>query len=360
MLNTLYPPRAPGQPNANLTPRVMANQRNGFFKYIQSVDQHGPGVLAPLLQQGKLRPSDTNGWSAVRETLDSYLRVANSLIDDCEHVTCVEDIERRQSVSSKRSKGSNADSGISFGNSTALRSRTSMSEDGDRNNEHPHPTAVAKVEPKIAPHNGSPMWQFSRGFSKLERIAAELRKIKSSRQIKTTTVAETSEANKENIQVTISHLNSTVSKQTSTQLKRPADDSDMPKVLEQEKKHEQRGGTMRKLRSLGDLRSSASRSNLRSQSRGPSEHGEKQSAISELFDVEEMRRKRMIWEANARRQKEDKDRQAQEETDRKQQEEKTKDNAQTTKAHSEHVEAVSKTLGKVAEGRTPSQTPMAA
>lgn len=298
MLNTLYTPSLmlTTQPTASLTPRVMHNQRDGFLKYIAAVEQRGTDVLTNLMQQGK-RPFDENGWPAVRDTLDAYLRVANSLIDDCDQVTCIEDIERRQSVSSKRSKSSKADSGISFGSTVSSHRRASASEDIDKESGQTSTTSAEKPAPKINPHNGSPMWQFSRGFSKLERIAAELRKIKTSRQHKTETVLDVSDANKENVVITHVQINGKESKLNTVPLKRPADDYEMSKLLEQEKKRENRGGAMRKLRSLGDLRSSASRTALRNQSH---------------FDADEMLRKRMIWEANAQKEKDLLDRKAQE------------------------------------------------
>jgi len=283
---------------------IICKQREGFFKYIAAVEQSGPVVLETLMQQGK-RPFDTNGWSAVRNTLDRYLRCANNLIDDCNQVNCMEDIERRQSVSSKRSK---ADSGISFGSNVSHDRRGSASESIEKGGRSSGPTSLEQIQPKLAPHNGSPMWQFSRGFSKLERIASEFRKIKTSRQQKNGAVLETSEANKENVNSDANQpqYDNTRVEQTTPQLKRPAEDSDVSKALEQDKKRENRGGAMRKLRSLGDLRSSASRSALRSQSRESSEARTGKPPAMEHFDAEEMRRKRMIWEANAHRDKEGK------------------------------------------------------
>lgn len=276
LLNALYPHASPIQPTTSLTPTVLRHQRDQWFKYIQAVEQDGVSVLERLSQQGK-RSGDENGWPAVHNTLDSYLRVANSLIDDCNQVTCPEDLGRRPSSSSKRSK---ADSGISFG--SANHGHTSTTEDVQKRS--------AALTTLAAPPNVSPMWQFPRGFSKLERIAAELRKMKNSRQ-KAHNVLDMSDGNKENVTM-----------RPNAPLKRPADDSDVPKVTEQEIKRENRGGALRKLRSLGDLRSSASRSNLRSQSR---ELGIKPT-VPDFFDVEEMRRKRMIWEANARREQAEK------------------------------------------------------
>jgi len=320
MLNTLYPPMCTIQPTASLTPTVMRHQRDQFFKYIQAVEQSGVSVLQRLSQQGKL-PGDENGWPATRNTLDSYLRVANSLIDDCNQVTCAEDLGRRPSASSKRSK---ADSGVSFG-SVGHRG-TSITEDVERSSTVLSTLAVS--------HNNSPMWQFSRGFSKLERIAAELRKIKNSRQ-KAYTAPDTTEANKENV---IVRLNA--------QLKRPADDSDMPKVAEQERKRENRGGALRKLRSLGDLRSSASRSSLRSQTRERGEGRETKPTAPEYFDVEEMRRKRMIWEATARREQAEKSHKASEN------EEKLKARQETVrKVPSEHNEAAMMPSSDINKGK---------
>ncbi|KAK3703083.1 hypothetical protein LTR37_014694 [Vermiconidia calcicola] len=103
MLNTLYPPVISSQPTTKLTREILKNQRDGFFKYIQSVEKNGSQVLRNLMQQGKA-PADANGWGAVTRTLGLYLQLANSMISECSEITDVQHVSPRQSSGSKPSK----------------------------------------------------------------------------------------------------------------------------------------------------------------------------------------------------------------------------------------------------------------
>ncbi|KAK3724415.1 hypothetical protein LTR37_001039 [Vermiconidia calcicola] len=115
MLNTLYPPVISSQPTTKLTREILKNQRDGFFKYIQSVEKNGSQVLRNLMQQGKA-PADANGWGAVTRTLGLYLQLANSMIGECSEITDVQHVSPRQNSGSKPSKQPRkADSGVSFG-----------------------------------------------------------------------------------------------------------------------------------------------------------------------------------------------------------------------------------------------------
>ena len=107
MLNTLYPPTSISPPTAQLTATILASQRHAFFRYIQAVEKNGKGVLTNLENQSR-RPGDPNGWAVVREIVDKYLRMANSVIEECTTVQGLDDFEA-QSANGKR-----ADSGISF------------------------------------------------------------------------------------------------------------------------------------------------------------------------------------------------------------------------------------------------------
>src|SRR5947209_4903500 len=87
LLNTLYPPTTIPtaqfvQPTAQLTPKILSQQRNGFWRYIGAVEKNGPSILAALMDQHK-RPGDPTGWTSLRETLDKYLHNASSIIDAC-------------------------------------------------------------------------------------------------------------------------------------------------------------------------------------------------------------------------------------------------------------------------------------
>lgn len=123
MLNTLYPPVSSSQPTSKLTPAIMKHQRDGFFKYIQSVERNGTRVLSTLMQQGQT-DLDENGWEPVVRTMHTYLQVASSMIDECSEISVVEDVSPRKNAETRSSKHSRksgkADSGVSFNASEKL------------------------------------------------------------------------------------------------------------------------------------------------------------------------------------------------------------------------------------------------
>jgi hypothetical protein len=125
MLNTLYPPIVSSQPTSKLTPGILKKQRDTFFKYIQAVEKSGPSVLINLIQQGK-RPTEENGWASTRNTLDMYLQVANSLISECQEILYTDTDSIVDSAETKR-KGRKVDSGISFSESEQRRPSSSSS-----------------------------------------------------------------------------------------------------------------------------------------------------------------------------------------------------------------------------------------
>ena len=108
MLNTLYPPRAlppnsnaftsqnTGQPTSpsptlTLTPRVLEKQRDTLFQWIRQVELHGPRCLKPLMAPDPAHSHDENGWAAVHEGLDSYLKIALHAIEQVSDVTSLDD-----------------------------------------------------------------------------------------------------------------------------------------------------------------------------------------------------------------------------------------------------------------------------
>lgn len=113
MLNTLYPPVVSTPPTSRLTSSILRAQRDGFFKYIQSVEKSGPRILATLMLQGKAA-GDDNGWIAVTRTLGLYLQIANSMISECVEITDVQSVsprkDRDSKGSSRNSKTSSRDS----------------------------------------------------------------------------------------------------------------------------------------------------------------------------------------------------------------------------------------------------------
>jgi len=179
MLNTLYPPSHTLPPTPQLTSTILNSQRHAFFRYIQAVEKNGKGVLANLENQSK-RPQDSNGWPVVREIVDKYLRTANCVIDECVSVGGPEDFERRDG--SKR-----ADSGVSFGSMDRPaasmvsyhkqnssfdkgKDRDKLSRSNSTNTNKPLPASPIEICPPTPS---------KRGGSTLERIAREIRRIKS-------------------------------------------------------------------------------------------------------------------------------------------------------------------------------------
>jgi hypothetical protein len=168
MLNTLYPPVMTVQPTAKLTIPTLMSQREGFFKYIQTVEKRGVGCLETLMNQGR-KDDEINGWTSVKRHLNEYLRLANSVIQECwdvnnisldEAVTRAE-AARQHSVATERRNGRKVDSGFSFGSDGRHSKNPSTSSNKSTNSEPRRPaTPIGK------------------GGSTLERIARELRKIR--------------------------------------------------------------------------------------------------------------------------------------------------------------------------------------
>jgi hypothetical protein len=169
MLNTLYPPVMTVQPTAKLTISTLMTQREGFFKYIQTVEKRGVKCLETLINQGR-KDNEPNGWMSVKRHLNEYLRLANSVITECwdvnnisldEAVTRAE-AARQQAIETERRNGRKVDSGFSFGFDGKHSKSPSTSSS--------HRSTFS--EPK------RPATPIGRGGSTLERIARELRKIR--------------------------------------------------------------------------------------------------------------------------------------------------------------------------------------
>lgn len=193
MLNTLYPPPAIQtsqfvQPTAQLTSQILSTQRSGFFRYITAVEKNGPTVLASLMEQYK-RPGDSSGWTSVRETLDTYLRMANIIIDECFEITghvssptaasftsADGDEEGRRKIDSGISFGSSDKSNRNSGQSHNTRPSTSSSVSNHSRKSSNQKQLPEKPLP-IPIDDEAP--QPKAAGSTLERIARELRKIRS-------------------------------------------------------------------------------------------------------------------------------------------------------------------------------------
>ena len=184
MLNTLYPPVTNKPPTSQITPTMLANQRNGFFRYIQGVEKNGKQVLETL-ECKSARKGDENGWPEVRRIVDNYLRAANGVIDECATVTGTGDFRptSEDSHPSVSSTGRRIDSGISFGSDH--RPSTSSSTTSKILANKPLPASPVL-----------PQAPTSRKGSTLERIARELRKMRSKNEIKEAAKQEEEEPRK--------------------------------------------------------------------------------------------------------------------------------------------------------------------
>ncbi|KAK5165990.1 hypothetical protein LTR04_000864 [Oleoguttula sp. CCFEE 6159] len=235
MLNTLYPPVVSSQPTPRLTATILKQQRDGFFRYIQGVERSGPRILDNLMLQGK-RDGDENGWMAVRETLEMYLIVANNIISDCQQITDVKYFAPAEESGNR--KGRKFDSGVSFNSD----SRPSTSDGkGDKS----RPLSPTTTRPKTPSTPG-------KTASALEKIAREFRKMRRSKP------------------------------EVEEMVHTSYDEQEKPRLKGLRK--------MRSLGVLGDLRQ-AHASTL-------SFNGKRGNSTS-VFDVDEMRRQRLLYEAKA-------------------------------------------------------------
>lgn len=171
MLNTLYPPVTSAQFTSRLRPEILESERSGFFKYIQAVEKSGPHLLHNLMQQGKRNESDPNGWPAVREVVEAYLRVANSIIEGCSHITGIECFVHNDE---ENPKGRKVDSNISFGigNHRLSSERPSTSSSIQPN--------MSKISPLVQTNASwsRPLTTMIKTASTLDKIARELRRLR--------------------------------------------------------------------------------------------------------------------------------------------------------------------------------------
>lgn len=189
MLNTLYPPLPLNEdgPPQNITNTLTADkleqQRKGFFEWIQKVERNGPAVLEPLIKLGA-RSGEENGWPAVRQCLDDYLRVANLVVEECASIASPEDLDdsrlrRKDSKDTSdhcESRGTRkADSGVSFTNVSSPDSKRPSTSEGDVNKD------LSARPPLPTPPRPDVSYDFTRaktGGSTLERITREFRRMR--------------------------------------------------------------------------------------------------------------------------------------------------------------------------------------
>lgn len=268
------------QPTHQLTPAILSQQRNGFFRYITAVEKNGTSVLKCLINQGQ-RPGDDSGWPMVRVTMDKYLRMANGIIDECFEITGKDSVHSSFSSSfsgaeiedEKRRK---VDSGISF---------TSSSNRGSINSHHTRPSTSSSInahsrnqsneKPLPAhPHEAN----HKPAGSTLERIAREIRKIRSRGDVRDAARARPSTAVAADVSMT---------------------DADTPAATPGKERKLRLRPSLMKMRSNGALREKdANSAGSRPTSR---EDDGVEGESPPAFDVEEMKRRRMVWEAQQRK-----------------------------------------------------------
>ena len=169
MLNTLYPPVISTQPTSKLTREILKHQRDGFFKYIQSVEKHGGSVLQNLMNQGK-GPADANGWVAVTRTLNQYLQLASSIINESIEVSDIDQLTPRKASDSRLTSSRTTrkvDSGVSFGTPEIPSTRSSSIAEPN--------TSIETARPR------TPAMSTKTSSSALEKLARGLRSIGRSR-----------------------------------------------------------------------------------------------------------------------------------------------------------------------------------
>ncbi|EEP81947.1 predicted protein [Uncinocarpus reesii 1704] len=163
MLNTLFPPVASSPPTPHLNPKILQEQRMQFFNLILEVGKKGKQVLEPVIQKD-MRAGDTTGWPVAQDYIEKYLRAAMAIIDECSEVSGRQSFEEPPPFEGKH-KGRKVDSGISF---LSIDRPSTSSSITSHNNKH-----LNKPLPQ------SPTSKPKHGGTTLERIAKEIRKMKS-------------------------------------------------------------------------------------------------------------------------------------------------------------------------------------
>lgn len=330
LLNTLYPPISTSQPTAALTPQVLRTQRQSFFDYINAVERHGRPALAPLLTQGRRRPTDETGWPAVSATLDAYLVIANALMHEYGLITGPQHFHPAAAASDAR-RDRKKDSGISFGSSSSADAAGPAVVHASYRltppSLFPHPPPRTTL-PSPPPPPVPPPPHRQQQQSTLERIANELRRIRSRRKLDVSAAALA--AAKERMRAetlnalrdgppspsppsrpqqgaatpTPQSLASRRSLPTPKDPRVPDKEAAPPNSQQQhqQQQHQRHTSALRRLRSLGDLRSSQQQQQQqRADGQGGNANASTTKDDAAVFDRDEMLRQRLLWEARARR-----------------------------------------------------------
>nr|POE48013.1 hypothetical protein CFP56_01341 [Quercus suber] len=236
MLNTLYPPVISSPPTSRLTMAVLGTQRDTFFKYITSVEKKGPRVLSTLMDQGKA-PMDDSGWPAVTRTLGIYLQLANSMMSECSEIIDGQELAPQKDKSWMASRTRKADSGVSFASADSHRPPTRSS--AGTGTEPSSPVEPSRPKTPSGVRSGTALEKLARGLKTMGRSRTD--------------VTEMVHENLTTLPV------------------------EKPKGL-------------RKMRSMGTLEFKGGRKGSVASSESPTEPA---------FDVNEMRRQRMRYDANS-------------------------------------------------------------
>ncbi|EXJ67056.1 uncharacterized protein A1O5_09702 [Cladophialophora psammophila CBS 110553] len=296
MLNTLYPPINMNaghfvQPTAQLTPQILTQQRTGFFKYITAVEKNGPAVLSNLMNQAK-KAEDPNGWVSLRDTLDKYVRMANSIIEECYGITghsqspttatfrsFEHEEEGRRKVDSAISFGSGSSSNRNSAQSnksvhsqkshTTRPSTSSSFSSSSRSHSRQVSQDKQLVEKPLPPLKDDEITVIQKSSgSTLERIARELRKMKSRSNVKDELRPRTP-SHPPDMMVTDNYDRPPTT---------PAKDRSLKSKL-----------------SIRRMRSNTALSDMTGM-RSPSRHGEQTAQEMPVFNADEMNKSRQRWE----------------------------------------------------------------
>lgn len=285
MLNTLYPPTSLQsqpfvQPSVQLTATVMSTQRQGFFRYVNAVERNGPSVLGRLMEEHR-RPGEMTGWPSLRETLDNYLRMANSIIEESYEVTG----NSGSPTSAEFSFGDDddddgrrkVDSGISFGSNSSSNRNSAQSDKSHAtrpstsSSVSAHSRKTSREKQGLSADDDVTITSKSSG-STLERIARELKRMKSRSNTR--------------------EVNQRKGSQNSETKGVPVPD------MAEQSQPTPAPGRQRTLSLKRSLRNMRSKSNLREDGSRPGSRADEQhQGDVPVFDADEMRRRRMIWEA---------------------------------------------------------------
>ncbi|KIY02581.1 uncharacterized protein Z520_01046 [Fonsecaea multimorphosa CBS 102226] len=296
MLNTLYPPINMNaghfvQPTAQLTPQILTQQRNGFFKYITAVEKNGPAVLSNLMNQAK-KAEDPNGWVSLRDTLDKYVRMANNIIEECYDITGHSPSPNSTSFKSLEHEEEGrrkVDSAISFGSGSS----------SNRNSAQSNKSAHSQKSHTTRPSTSSSFSNGSRSHSRHTSQEKQLpeKPLPPPKDDEITVTQKPSGSTLERIARGLRKIQSRTNIKDDFRPRTPSHSSEMtlPDNYDRPPPTPAKDRSLKNKLSIRRMRSNTALSDVTSL-RSPSRHGEP--AIQEVpaFDADEMNRSRQRWE----------------------------------------------------------------